>query len=261
MDIKHYWDNQSQGYSDLNQEELNSGIRDVWVRLIRENVSEREELSVLDVGCGPGFLAVIMAQQGYRVTAVDFSKEMLKQAEKNAALYCPDRKIRFLTMDAQKLDFKDGEFDLVVSRNIMWKLRRPKEAYKEWIRVLRPGGRILNFDGNWRLYLYHPYLRRLNEKAKEDCIRRGWEVIPDGHDRQHAGDALDELPLADKIRPYWDVDCLTEFENVRVTYSERLPEGIMDEYYTLLYRYMPMFMVCAEKLQNGENISGESIND
>lgn len=45
---------------------------------------EKEELKVLDVGCGPGFFPIILAEAGYNVTAVDYTEEMLEKARENA---------------------------------------------------------------------------------------------------------------------------------------------------------------------------------
>ena len=54
---------------------------------------------------------------------------------------------------ADALDFEDGLFDVVVSRNVTWNLPEPERGYAEWARVLRPGGLIINFDANWYRYL------------------------------------------------------------------------------------------------------------
>ena len=58
------------------------------------------------MGTGPGFFAILLAKEGYDVTAVDYTEAMLSQARKNAGGLA-DR-IHFFRMDAQKLDFPDG---------------------------------------------------------------------------------------------------------------------------------------------------------
>ena len=55
----------------------------------------------------------------------------------------------FLVMDAEKLEFEDASFDMVISRNLTWTLPHAEEAYQEWKRVLKPGGILLNFDANY----------------------------------------------------------------------------------------------------------------
>ncbi|NMA82839.1 MAG: class I SAM-dependent methyltransferase [Epulopiscium sp.] len=43
---------------------------------------------------------------------------------------------------------------IIVSRDLVWNLENPDKAYTEWMRVLRPGGHILIFDGNYYLHYY-----------------------------------------------------------------------------------------------------------
>jgi len=51
--------------------------------------------------------------------------------------------------DAEALPFRSSCFDVVASRHLLWTLPDPGKALAEWMRVLRPGGRILAIDGNW----------------------------------------------------------------------------------------------------------------
>ena len=78
------------------------------------------------------------------MTAVDYTQEMLDTAKRNAGNLC--ERISFYKMDAQNLEFEDDVFDVVISRNLTWNLKDPKRAYEEWCRVLKPGGKLLNFD-------------------------------------------------------------------------------------------------------------------
>ena len=55
----------------------------------------------------------------------------------------------FQVMDAEHLSFQDESFDVVISRNLTWTLPEAAQAYKEWTRVLKPGGLLLNFDANY----------------------------------------------------------------------------------------------------------------
>ena len=59
---------------------------------------------------------------------------MLEKAKENAGELC--RNIHFQRMDAQKLEFADNTFDVVISRNLTWNLEHPDVAYREWVRVL-----------------------------------------------------------------------------------------------------------------------------
>src|SRR5206468_6300757 len=55
--------------------------------------------------------------------------------------------VRFEPADAEHLPYPDGSFDLVISRHVLWTLPHPEEALDEWLRVLRPGGRLAIIDG------------------------------------------------------------------------------------------------------------------
>ena len=54
---------------------------------------------------------------------------------------------RFEQADAEQLPFAPASFDLVISRHVLWTLPHPEAAIDEWIRVLRPGGRLVVVDG------------------------------------------------------------------------------------------------------------------
>ena len=57
------------------------------------------------MGTGPGFFAIILAEAGIQVTAVEYTEEMLKEAKANAGEL--SEKIHFQQMDAQNLEFPD----------------------------------------------------------------------------------------------------------------------------------------------------------
>jgi ubiquinone/menaquinone biosynthesis C-methylase UbiE len=72
---------------------------------------------------------------------------MLDCARKNADA-C-NVSVDFRLGDAECLPFADNSFDAVVNRWVLWTVQNPKVALSEWTRVLKPGGRLLIFDGNW----------------------------------------------------------------------------------------------------------------
>ena len=153
-----------------------------------------EEIRVLDVGTGPGFFAILLAELGYQVTAVDYTASMLDEARHNAGTLA--RQICFRQMNAEELSFEAASFDVLVTRNVTWNLHEPEKAYAQWTRVLKPGGVLLNFDANWYRYLW-------DEKA-ELGHRRDRENLA-------ASDVRDEnrqAPLSSLQRPAWDLDVL-----------------------------------------------------
>ena len=85
-----YWTNRAPGYSEVNRQELRSGQRGVWGRTLAEAIADhypgrkRQDIAVLDIGTGPGFFAIILAEMGFAVTAVDYTDSMLDKARANA---------------------------------------------------------------------------------------------------------------------------------------------------------------------------------
>lgn len=109
-------------------------------------------LRVLDVGTGSGLVAIAMALLGHEVTAVDLSSNMIRLASERAEAM--GLSIEFLNTAAGELPFADGSFDVVISRNLTWALPDPVETFKQWRRVLKPGGRLLYWDANHYYYLF-----------------------------------------------------------------------------------------------------------
>jgi SAM-dependent methyltransferase len=119
--------------------------RAAWDRVLDRVLPRGGVLEALDIGCGTGFLSLEFAARGHRVTGVDFSSAMLEMARAKAA--ADEIAICFEKADAEALPFAAASFDLVASRHLLWTLPHPEAAIDEWIRILRPGGRLLVVDG------------------------------------------------------------------------------------------------------------------
>jgi ubiquinone/menaquinone biosynthesis C-methylase UbiE len=102
-------------------------------------------LDALDVGCGTGFLSLELAGRGHRVTGLDFAPSMIERAERKAAEL--GFAVRFEQGDAEQMPFAPSSFDLVISRHVLWTLPHPEAAVDDWLRVLRPGARLVIVDG------------------------------------------------------------------------------------------------------------------
>jgi ubiquinone/menaquinone biosynthesis C-methylase UbiE len=245
--IENYWHRRADGYCQENVEELNSFKREAWIDLISEyapKVSERK-LKVLDIGTGPGFLALIMASCGYEVVAIDYTEAMLQKARKNAGIY--RHSINFKRMDAHHLEFEENTFDLIVTRNLTWNLERPDEAYREWYRVLTYGGRLLNFDANWYLHVHNAQEREKYEQDRLNSKGRGFKDHYDMPNAKVMEDLARNLPLSRKQRPEWDTQELLKIGFKKIIIEMEIGKRVWDEVQMVNYSSIPMFLIGAEK--------------
>lgn len=91
--------------------------------------------SVLDVGCGPGYVGRAAAARGADVAAADIAGSMIELARAQG--------LNAVQADAEHLPFPDAAFDAVIGNLLLPHLSRPEEATAEMTRVLAPGGRIV----------------------------------------------------------------------------------------------------------------------
>ncbi len=158
--IEQNWSEESSAYSQSVREDLDTEKRTVWTNLILQYAPSKEHLDFLDIGTGPGFFPIILTKAGHHVTGIDCVEDMLLEAKRNAE--AEQVSPTLLLADSHALPFPDNHFDCVISRNVTWTLIDAEQSYREWLRVLRPGGKILIFDANWNLR----YLRKQRHIAE-----------------------------------------------------------------------------------------------
>jgi phosphatidylethanolamine/phosphatidyl-N-methylethanolamine N-methyltransferase len=100
------------------------------------------EDQILFVGVGTGADIERLPYEKLSITAIDFSEDMLLKARKKFE----GSQIKFMKMDAQKLDFPSGSFDYVVGSLILSVVPDSGKALAEMERVCRKDGTILIFD-------------------------------------------------------------------------------------------------------------------
>lgn len=240
--IRAYWSGRVAAYSAVNADELGTIQAKVWDELIAEQLPWKHPLRILDAGCGPGFFSILMARRGHEITGVDYSEAMIECARENVENHSPEASAYFSQMDAQNLTFEDDTFDVVLSRNLTWNLEHPDRAYAEWLRVLRPGGVLLNFDANWHAHLFDSELARLYAEDAQTLRAMGY-AVEDEHGDPIMDELIPQLPLSREQRPGWDKACLERLGYRDVLVRAALPPDIMNDYYRIRYTHIPMFLV------------------
>ena len=117
------------------------------------NVSGK--ISILDVGCGPGYVSIAAAERGAIPIGLDFSREMIAIAKKMSP------KIEFRQGDAQALPFPGATFDRVIANFALLHLAQPERAMAEAHRVLKPGGRFA--FTTWAKISENPFVRLVDK--------------------------------------------------------------------------------------------------
>ncbi len=115
---------------------------------------------LLDLGCGPGNLAVKIALRcpRWRVVGFDRSRTMLDAAHRAARSSGVDGRVFFLQGDGGRLGFADGTFDMVMSNSVLHHLASPKRVFQEMARVAKPDGTVLVRDlrrPSWLAFPFH----------------------------------------------------------------------------------------------------------
>ena len=119
-------------------------VKTPWIveRIRKNNLSGS---SVLDVGCGAGFLSNELARQQFKVTGVDLSPDSLRVARKFDETHTVDYQVA----DAYQLPFADETFEVVTALDFLEHVDDPALVIKEFSRVLKPGG----------LFFFHTFNR------------------------------------------------------------------------------------------------------
>lgn len=107
--------------------------------------------SVLDVGCGAGFLSNRLARHKFEVTGVDLAEDALAVAAEHDST----RSVRYVAGDAYDLRFAAGSFDVVACMDVLEHVEDPSRVIRSIARVLKPGGIFFfhTMNRTWLSYL------------------------------------------------------------------------------------------------------------
>ncbi len=158
---------------------LDADVRGAWRDLLL-GVLPASPADVVDLGCGTGTLAVLMAEHGYAVDALDFSPAMVRLASAKLAAAAP--RVRDLVTvregDAGDPGLAPASVDVVLCRHVLWALPDPAQVVRRWVAALRPGGRLVLVEGDWSTGAGLT-AARCAEIVGESCTRVEVRRLPD----------------------------------------------------------------------------------
>lgn len=166
-DVRNFWDKNCMNYDFLEEHtQIKEGSPEFFRRI--DNVlfnaakfNEKEEIpfgriipfkkirnkKVLEIGCGMGSVSQLMALHNAEVTAIDLTPRAVKNTRKRFELLKKKykklenlKKCRILEANAEKLPFKDSEFDFVLSWGVIHHSPNTQKCLDEIFRVLKKGG-------------------------------------------------------------------------------------------------------------------------
>lgn len=235
--IMEYWSKRADSFYDQRMHELKDQKRERWLEEFRRYIpSDGRHLRVLDVGTGTGYFALLFAAGGHEAVGIDLTERMIEKAKEAArTLSLP---AEFYVMDAEKPDFKDESFDVIVTRNLTWTLPHLPAAYHEWYHLLKPGGVLINFDADYAAYAETSDPDNLPENHAHKLISKEMS--------QENDEITMEVAAYQQPRPQWDIQLLLNagFQQAHVD------KGVWKRVYAEideLYNPVPIFTIAAYK--------------
>ncbi len=160
----------------------------IWEPLIRRGLAGSADLQgkhILEVGCGDGGLACLLAACGAQVYATDLSHTRLQAGRKLAAKMGLSGRVHFFRADAYRLPIGPGRLDLIITRSVLVLLDR-RQVLPGLCRLLVPERGVAVFIENmehhpalrlWRRITrtkwgHHPYLSRAEVDSFGDYFER-----------------------------------------------------------------------------------------
>lgn len=195
-EVRAYWSDRAATFDQSFGHRIPAGlVHAAWAAALRQRLGPAP-LDVLEAACGTGEVTGVLLALGHRVTCIDFSEDMLARA---TAKHSGNGRARFFLADAEATHEPDAAYDAVVCRHLVWTLTDPGGALLEWRRVLRPGGHLIVFDGNWAT---RPRVGRLAGAALTmlDRLAGPGNGRGDDEDRARHEAILAQLPFAHGLR-------------------------------------------------------------
>jgi 2-polyprenyl-3-methyl-5-hydroxy-6-metoxy-1,4-benzoquinol methylase len=190
--VREYWDLDAATYDHSPGHDPQTPVElAVWAATLRRLLPP-PPARVLDAGAGTGFLSLLLAREGYRVTALDLAPAMLAQLNAKAQR----RGLSIEIVEGNASEPPGDGYDAVVERHLVWTLPDPRAALEAW-RQVAPTGTLVLLESSWGAHAgaseqlrarARVLLRRLRNEASE-------------HHAEYGADLRSELPFGSGTDP------------------------------------------------------------
>jgi SAM-dependent methyltransferase len=141
------WDAHADAFDDEPDHGLRDpGVRAAWKALVLPLMPDRPA-EIFDLGCGTGSMSVLLAAAGHRVRALDTSARMVAGARAKAT--AAGVAVDLTRGDASDPPYRAATGDVVFCRHVLWAFEDRDAVLRRWVRLLRPGGRLVLVEGRW----------------------------------------------------------------------------------------------------------------
>ncbi|WP_222536438.1 methyltransferase domain-containing protein [Pedobacter polysacchareus] len=195
-------------------------------------INKRENLKVIDLGCGTGELSLKLQQElpGSKILGIDASKEMLMEA----ATY-ENENLHFEQLDIKSKIESGEQYDLIFSNAALQWLDQHEQLWPEIIKTLKPGGQLLVQIPSNHDHFTHQTLKKIARENPFKAALKGWErstaVLDIGDYAQLLfKNGAKEMTIYEKVYPHIlaDANAIVEWTSgtAMIPYLEHLPEDL-----------------------------------
>jgi SAM-dependent methyltransferase len=198
-DIREYWDADAATYDNVsNHRPTAAAEKAAWATAVARALPAAPA-RVLDCGAGTGFLSLIAARLGHKVTAIDLSPLMLARLRTYALAESLDIDV----IEGPADEPPPGPWDAIMERHLIWTLPDPAAAVAAW-RKVAPMGRLVLVEGTWGHLDPVESLRASGRRALRRLRRQ-----PSDHHGAYRPDVASALPLGAGTDPSALIDLVT----------------------------------------------------
>lgn len=146
-DVASAWDREAATFDrEADHGLLDGAVRTAWRTTLNTHLPS-PPARIVDLGCGTGSLAVLLAEEGHAVSGADLSARMLTHARSKAVAHGVS--LDLVLADVAAPPYGPGAFDAIVCRHVLWALEELDRVLQRWTGLLRPGGSMILIDGQW----------------------------------------------------------------------------------------------------------------